>query len=173
MHSRLEAIYDCYRVERRDGLKDALPGRVSSLSDEDDDQGGNDTFFAWFFRGEGPKGVISGANIQQRFTQRGAVYATFFEDNHVMWLLGARPGNVLTKLADALGTSPAALRGDLQARAAQFLGKAKKHARGDRFEAYQAAAVELLKDHPGLSRSSPAWSGTNGTRRPGSPVAPW
>ena len=41
--------------------------------DEDADQGGADTFFAWFFRGQGPAKVLSGANIQQRFIQRGTM----------------------------------------------------------------------------------------------------
>lgn len=59
---------------------------------ETDDRGGTDTFFAWFFRGEGPKGVVSGANVQRRFIQQGTAYSTFFEDNYVMDLLGARPG---------------------------------------------------------------------------------
>ncbi len=37
-------------------------------------------------------GVISGANIQQRFIQRGTAYATFFADNYVADILGCRPG---------------------------------------------------------------------------------
>src|SRR5262249_51861958 len=53
-----------------------------------DDRGGMDTFFAWFFRGEGPKGIVSGANIQRRFIQKGTAYSTFFEDNYVSDLLG-------------------------------------------------------------------------------------
>ena len=67
-----------------------------------DDRGGTDTFFAWFFRGEGPKGVVSGANVQRRFIQKGTVYSTFFEENYVMDLLGARPGGVADALAARL-----------------------------------------------------------------------
>jgi hypothetical protein len=36
-------------------------GRQALLIEEEDieDPGGNDTFLAWFFRGEGPKGLLS------------------------------------------------------------------------------------------------------------------
>jgi hypothetical protein len=145
---RLFVEYGAQKVEARDADAD-LAGAAGRPGDEDD-RGGMDTFFAWFFRGEGPKGVISGANIQQRFVQRGTTYATLFEDNHVMALLGARPPNVTFALAGALGMSVEALRADLRRRSARFLSsRAKKHARGDRFEAVQGAAVELLRDHGG------------------------
>jgi len=113
------------------------------------DRGGIDSFFAWFFRGEGPKGIVSGATIQRRFVQRGAVYATFFEDNWVADILGCRPDEVEARLGAALGSERRALRQELRRRSTRFLSRAKKLARGDRFEAVQAAAVEWLKDTPG------------------------
>ena len=73
------------------------------------DGGGTDTFFAWFFRGEGPLEIISGANIQGRFIQASSTYATFFEDNYVMDLLGARPGGVAEALQRELGVDRATL----------------------------------------------------------------
>ncbi|WP_441286822.1 helicase-related protein [Sorangium sp. KYC3313] len=155
---KLDQMYAQYRAEKvqaRDIGSETptpgggVPGRPGATGD-DEDRGGTDTFFAWFFRGHGPKGVISGANVQQRFVQRGATYATFFEDNHVMALLGARPQGVTTVLAEALGMPVEALRAELRRRSARFLSsKAKKHARGDRFEAVQAASIELLKDREG------------------------
>src|SRR6185503_11961596 len=105
--------------------------------------------FAWFFRGKGPGGVISGANVQQRFVQRGAVYSTFFEDNDVAEVLGCRPGEVEETLARALYVSREELRAQLQERSRRFLTRAQKPARADRFEAVQAAAIEWLKDHDG------------------------
>jgi hypothetical protein len=113
---------------------------------ETDDRGGTDTFFAWFFRGEGPKGVISGANVQRRFIQQGTAYSTFFEDNYVMDLLGVRPGGVTGALGRTLGLEPLRLRNELRQRAASYIGRAKKLQRGDRMEAAQAAALELLKE---------------------------
>ena len=47
--------------------------------------------------------MISGANIQQRFIQRGAAYATFFEDNYVADVLACAPGEV--EAATRPGTS--------------------------------------------------------------------
>ena len=85
------------------------------MSTADADEGGNDTFFAWFFRGKGPRGVVSGANIQRRFITRGAVYATFFEDNHVADLLACRPDQVEGHLTALLGgPSPRAMVGALR-----------------------------------------------------------
>lgn len=43
-----------------------------------EDNGGRDTFFAWFFRGSGPTGILSGATLLKRFSSKGSVYATFF-----------------------------------------------------------------------------------------------
>lgn len=121
-------------------------GRVAEPVGKLDDTGGNDTFFAWFFRGEGPKGYVSGANIQTRFIQASSAYATFFADNHVMALLGAQPGTVLTALAEALGMSPAAVTEKIQRLAARYLSrKAQDIPRGARMEAAQASAMELLK----------------------------
>jgi hypothetical protein len=113
------------------------------------DEGGLDTFFAWFFRGEGPKGVVSGANIQRRFIQRGTAYATFFEDNYVASLLECDPDRVPTTLARALRVDERTLRPKLQERSVRFLGQAKKVQRGDQFEAVQAAAVEWMTEVKG------------------------
>lgn len=121
-------------------------GRNTEQEGKLDDTGGNDTFFAWFFRGEGPKGYVSGANIQTRFIQASSAYATFFADNHVMALLGAQPGSVLTALAAALRMSPATATAEIQRLAARYLSrKAQDIPRGARMEAAQASAMELLK----------------------------
>lgn len=154
---RIERIYRQYRAEKiqaRDTDADlgAAPGRRDTEIDED--RGGHDTFFAWFFRGEGPRGVVSGAKIQQRFLRGGAAYETFFRDNHVMTLLGARPQGVMAALSAALEMPIEALRAELRRRSAQFLSKAKEPVPGDRFEAVQAAAIELLKDREGPLREA-------------------
>ena len=151
LHDRLQGLFRQYATEKLDAetrSRDHTLGQNGRKQD-DVDRGGYDTFFAWFFRGEGPKGVISGANIQQRFIQRGAAYATFFEDNYVAEILGCRPGEVQTRLAASLEISEDQLRVGLRERSRRFLSRAKKHARADRFGAVQAAAVEWLKDVAG------------------------
>lgn len=152
VRDRLEAAFRQYTKEKMETLArsaDEGAGGVARPPDEED-RGGNDTFFAWFFRGEGPRGYVSGANIQQRFIQRSAVYATFFEDNHVADLLGCRPGEVFQRLTQALGAPEAVVRAELRRRGRHFLSsQARRVARADRFEAAQAAAVEMLKDHRG------------------------
>lgn len=151
---RLEEAIARYQSERRTAYEKPSPssdGIDFSRPNEEDvnDEGDIDTFFAWFFRGEGPKGIVSGANVQQRFIQRGTTYSTFFDDNHVAAVLGAEPGQVKASLAGYFGISEKALELELSDRAKYFIGKAKKVQRGDRFEAAQAAAIEWLKDTPG------------------------
>ncbi|MGO9708532.1 MAG: helicase-related protein [Polyangiaceae bacterium] len=146
VQTRLATAVAKYREEKLEARNAKVDGLIPRQT-EDVDTGGRDTFFAWFFRGTGPRGFVSGANVQQRFIQRGATYATFFEDNYVADLLACEPSEVESRLAEALGA--AALRDELRQRSRRFLSRAKRHARGDRFEAVQAAAVEALKDHPG------------------------
>jgi hypothetical protein len=144
---RFEGIVERYHAERSEALERERD--LERVREVDADRGGVDTFFAWFFRGEGPTKIISGANIQQRFIQRGTAYATFFEENYVSWVLGCRSGEVEMTLAAALGTEKELLKQELRARSIRFLPRVKKLARADRFDAVQAAAIEALKDKPG------------------------
>ncbi len=147
--SRFEGVVERYRREKQEALlrdQDVQSGKALS---QDADRGGNDTFFAWFFRGEGPSRVISGANIQRRFTQRGTTYSTFFDENYVAYLLACPPAEAEAALATALGKDPTALRQDLRKRSAKYLPRVKKLTRADMYEAVQAAAVEALSEHRG------------------------
>jgi hypothetical protein len=155
--ARFDEIVRTYKQEKSEAetarRAKAASVQTAETRDDDldtDDRGGLDTFFAWFFRGEGPKGVISGANIQRRFIQKGTAYSTFFEDNHVMELLGAAPGRVAEELGRTLGLDAESLRRELRGRAAKYLSRARRHQRADRFEAAQAAAIELLKERGDL-----------------------
>ncbi len=139
----------------------AAPVDLVGHDRELEDTGGNDTFFAWFFRGEGPKRVVSGANIQGRFIKASGAYATFFSDNHVMDLLGAPPGGVVDVLAAALALSRSDLVEALRSRGARYISKrAKRVTRGAAMEAAQAAALELLIEHgdsPYALRAGTIW----------------
>ena len=144
---RFERVVNQYIKERTAALdRDQDDQRIGRSSSGTDDRGGTDTFFAWFFRGEGPKGLVSGANIQRRFAQRGTVYSTFFEDNYVAAVLNCDPGEVEKRLSDVLDKTAAALREELRLKSRRFLSRAKKIARADRFESVQAAAIEWLKE---------------------------
>ncbi len=155
VHERYDLLVGQYRAEKKtvlDENSDDLAGPEDQDLDGDGtekDSGGTDTFFAWFFRGDGPPGVISGANIQRRFIQRGTAYATFFEDNHTMALLGARPGSVLNTLAHVMGVDPSEAREKVRLCAVKYLSRARRLAGADRMEAAQAAAMEILKELPG------------------------
>lgn len=146
---RFESIVAMYKKEKKDARAKGLD-MSGAPGDSGDDRGGYDTFFAWFFRGDGPANVFSGAALQKRFIQQSTRYSTFFQDNHVMALLETRPTHVTSELARVLGMDVDALRLELQQQSAKFLsGKAKRHARADRFEAAQAAAIELLAKRAG------------------------
>ena len=157
--STLEKVFRQYAEEKsaKQSRTEAMVAQSKSSEDsegewiqnEELEAGGQDTFFAWFFRGEGPKGVISGANVQQRFIQRGTLYSTFFEDNHVAALFGCEPSETEARVADYLGMTESDLADKLKAHSKRFIGRAKKLARGDRFEAIQASAIELVKDRSG------------------------
>jgi hypothetical protein len=146
-----ERAVDTYRrqLQHRRRATASVP-----LEGEDDDAGGTDTFFAWFFRGHGPAGIISGATIQERFRNRGGPLGTFFDDNHVMALLDAAPGGVLTALASALGRPAVELGVELRGLTRRYLSKAKQPTRGARFDAIQAAALELLARDPGPHKAT-------------------
>lgn len=119
-----------------------------------DDEGGNETFFAWFFRGEGPKGrTLSGAALQRRFSQPGAFHSIFFDDNHVAALLGVRPGGVTRALTDYLARDIIDVQSELERRARALLPPSKKQARQKLFLAFQAAAVAMLAEHDGSLRA--------------------
>ena len=145
---RQVAAYTRERIHGEEAPRDE-DLREGAVDETEVDQGGRDTFFAWFFRGTGPRGVISGATLQGRFNQAGTTLATFFEDNHVMAVLESRSGSVGRDLAGVLGCSEAELATRLQVRAGEYVGKAKRIQRGERFTAYQAAALDLLRHQPG------------------------
>ena len=165
LHAQLDELVAQYRREKAEAeasrrAEVAAPLDVVRAGIDADDGGGIDTFFAWFFRGEGPRGYLSGANVQARFIKGSGPYSTFFADNHVMALLGAEPGGVLRALAAAVGLSEAEAAEQVRSRAAKYLSrKARVATRASRMEAAQAAALELLRDMSGehVARAAVLW----------------
>lgn len=152
VRSRFDEIVELYGAAKREAeqvrqarLTTAVETADAAEDEAYEDRGGTETFFAWFFRGEGPVGVVSGANIQKRFRQAGSAYSTFFDRNHVAEVLGVEPGRVADRLAETLGLDKTEVSLRVQTRAAKFLsGRARKYPSHDRFIAAQAAALELL-----------------------------
>ncbi len=149
-----ERHVDAYRQERRSDVASAPDRAYGGDADDEaaDDEGGRDTFFAWFFRGTGPPSALSGANVQARFNQTGATLYTFFEENHVMAVLDSRSGDVNRDLAQVLGWSEERVVAALADGARAYVGHAKRIQRGERFSAYQAAALDLLRQTEGNHR---------------------
>lgn len=87
-HAALDAAVAKYRDQRAKGAATT----IAPQDNHDEDSGGDDTFFAWFFRGRGPEDIISGARIQERFRNLGSPLGIFFDDNHLMELLASAPG---------------------------------------------------------------------------------
>jgi superfamily II DNA or RNA helicase len=148
MQDRLTSLFDAYRQQRLAAGNKQLDssGEVVTAGGKESDTGGIDTFFAWFFRGEGPVDVVSGANIQRRFIQSGTTLATFFSDNYVADVLRCTPEIVESKLAEVLGLDQGRLLTLLRKESVRFLSAAKRQTKADRIEAVQATAIELLKD---------------------------
>jgi hypothetical protein len=63
MQDRLTSLFDAYRQQRLAAGNKQLDSssEVVTAGGKESDTGGLDTFFAWFFRGEGPPEIYSGA----------------------------------------------------------------------------------------------------------------
>ena len=152
----LSQIFQTYENEKhqkqreRFFLDSALGDSKEDVQFLDDDEGGSDSFFAWFFRGKGPPGLLSGAAFQKnRLSSISSVYATVFEDDYIAWLLDSR-GNTLAELAKRLKMAPAKLNTELKYRAFNHFSRRTERKEGYPrlyvFEAYQIAALQLLME---------------------------
>ena len=164
--SEIHALFERYTQERtrrpdeyvKANRLDEAEGEPSELPDErgaldDDDEGSPETFFSWFFRGSGPRGVLSGAAFQKnRLSSQSSVYATFFEDDYVSWLLD-RPADPLAELARIVGVSVPVLVDSLRPRAyrhfTHLTQRERGYARLHVLRAYQQAALELIEQAGG------------------------
>jgi hypothetical protein len=159
LNREVESAWQVYEKERRENVREReaanIPNLEKILPDRDellanvliDDQGGNDTFFSWFFRGAGSEGFSSGASFKRnRLQGEGSTYSTFFEDNHAASLFGSE-GDVLETLSAELGRPKKEVSEDLRGIAyyAYYTStRQKKFPRLRVFHAYQQAALSLL-----------------------------
>ncbi len=143
---RPEQQVEVLPLDEKEDHPDELPEERSGIGD--DDEGSTETFFSWFFRGRGPQGILSGAAFQKnRLSSHSSVYATFFEDDYVSWLLG-RPEDPLDRIARISKMSIPELVDTLKTCAywhfKRLTHRAKGYPRRQVFLAYQQAALELI-----------------------------
>jgi hypothetical protein len=142
--------YKNQRAEERHIRRVAAEGEVPRAKAEAFQESSNsDSFFSWFFRGEGPPNIVSGARLADRFDQVSGDYATFFEDNYVATVLGVTPAEVLTALGKVTGTDTDSLRTNLRLRALEYLPYSVRTIRLDTYRAFQRAALDLLAQQGG------------------------
>jgi len=166
LRTEIAELFDLYDQERRIRPEERVEttpvnGQEPESDDEDHrrgfvddaDEGSAETFFAWFFRGKGPEGYLSGAAYQKnRLSSTGSVYATLFEEDHVSWLLG-RPADPLAELGRICGLGRHELASRLTERSYQhFLHRTRRKDQYPRlyvFQSYQMSGLELLAETGG------------------------
>ena len=110
---------------------------LATTGDDDEDAGGADSFFAWFFRGSGKEDHQVAAKLRRDTLQRPAhPWSIFFLDNHVLWLFGDDPA-ALGRWADTRAEA-------LIAGARRLMPDVEKPGPRHYFEAWQAAVLVLL-----------------------------
>ncbi len=148
--AELDMVYERYREERRVHIERAE--RRSTLLEAGPsegarpDAGGKDTFFAWFFRGEGPPDTFSGAALQKRLLQPSAALSTVFEDNWVAWLLDVAPAEVPAALTKQLGREWHELDAQMRESVRRWVGAERPAERKNYFLGFQRAALQLLSE---------------------------
>lgn len=163
MQAQIADLFEKYKRTKRspsahDSADEVLVDDAETVSEltpvtEEDDEGGTETFFSYFFRGKGSGRVLSGAAMQRnRFASEGATYSTFFEDNYVAWLLGY-PADVCESLSLDTGIPRVELISRLRELAFAFFRsqsqRSKGYPRRPVYEAYQFAGLSFLSKAKG------------------------
>lgn len=166
MRGDVARMFELYEQERRRRPEDRFeplaldhkePGADAHLDErrliDEDDEGSAETFFAWFFRGKGPEGYLSGAAFQKnRLASTSSAYATLFEDDHVAWLLG-HPDDPLSAFCETLGQPREKCLPRLRERAWRHFKTRSRQAVGFPrlyvHQCYQAAALEAMAEGGG------------------------
>jgi hypothetical protein len=153
-----EEIFHRYEIDRP-GHSDQEDDKATVFQDgeeysstaayEEEDEGGRENFFTWFFRGTGPSGVFSGAAFNRnRLSSEGSPFSLIFENNYITQLLG-ESDNPAQAIAAQIGcTIEEAVQRLRETAAAIFRPglKLQRYPRRRVFFAYQEAALFLLED---------------------------
>ena len=153
-HYRLERETDLKREQAVDTLGIDSVNKDSAQHEEiefDIDRGGVSSFFAWYFRGDGPNQILSGTAFQRnRLSSAASTLATFFEDNHVAKLLQIEPSRVIECLSTTIDLSYEESEKRLRSLAYSYFNKQRSQQSGYPrlyvFESYQVAALILLSN---------------------------
>lgn len=159
---RLHLATDALREEINQQIKDYQDARAESrhrlrardaaaslgtAGEEKTERSSVDSFFAWFFRGEGPSGVRSGARIAEQLEDVSGTYVTLLEDNYVADLLGVPVEESCHNLAETLRITEAEVEWRLGLEASRFLpAQPGRLQRRVHMRAFQAAALTLLSE---------------------------
>ena len=124
---------------------------ADGLQGAESDPGGSDTFFSWFFRGDGPTAmddpaftIESGASVSNAVYVPAGGAATFFAQHYLSLLLDCTPGDSFQRLCDRVSSDRDSVAAELVRRAAPYLPRSS--GRRHQFDAVQLAALELLSD---------------------------
>lgn len=154
--SLAEAIASYRENHRRRG-----GGPLAASGHDDDDEGGTDTFFAWYFRGAGTDIHRVGALFRRRQLQTASSrWSILFHDNPVRRLVGP----------DRLQAWIQAHRETLEARARLYFPTDPRPWH-NRYEAWQAAALEVLAGDPTVGAEADWLRQALYPKRQGKPVA--
>jgi hypothetical protein len=148
LRQEIEQQIEDYRKDRAEG-RHRLRARDAAANGqkEQSETSSVDSFFAWFFRGEGPPGVRSGASIAEQMDKASGSYVTLLEDNYVAWLLDVPVAEAPAALGQALGTSEVEAMDRLAREASRFLpARQARLQRRLQMRAFQAGALSLLSD---------------------------
>lgn len=162
LHHEIKELFEVYAKVRSRRLSDIVSeargdGDTSQERERIDkrdyldqrEERGSESFFEWFFRGDSPTDLLSGAAFKNnRLNSISSPYATLFEDDYVAQLLDVDGKSVLESLARVTGNPLKKCRKDLRDRAWIFFtersGMRDGYPRQYVFEAYQAAGLKLL-----------------------------
>jgi Type III restriction enzyme, res subunit/Helicase conserved C-terminal domain len=156
LQEELEAQIRSYRelrAAKRSDMRatdDARAPSARGLADREEST--SESFFSWFFRGDGPDKVLSGARLAGRFDSPSGAYSTFFEDNYVAAVLDVPPAQAFSALAAVLQIDESALADRLGNRARAFVPASSRTQRRESFHAFQHAALEALTSQAGIVR---------------------
>jgi superfamily II DNA or RNA helicase len=145
LRNDLDRQIDKYVLDRSETRRSMRARQVSATDGAAHETSSAETFFSWFFRGEGPEGVRSGASLALDLDKASGNYATLLEDNHVAVVLGVQPSEIVSAIALRTGSSEETVLAEIAMDAARYDGAGgAKLQRRSRLRAFQAAALDRL-----------------------------
>lgn len=147
---QVERLRPMYEDDRRRSGRLQIDGN-QGVGDSAD-KGGADTFFSWFFRGDGPAvlnedesyTIESGASVARAINVSTGGAANFFGQNHLSELFDLPPVEVPRRLAEVLELTVDEVSKEIASRADTLLPASV--GRGRRFEVVQYVSLELLSE---------------------------